>query len=148
MSNELVSKELQEAIMAGKRAFTSLRLAKEKLDSARNWGIFDLLGGGFFTDVVKHSKLKDASSYVEKAKGDLRIFQRELQDVQQIGEIKIEVGGFLSFADFFFDGLVADYLVQSKISEARRQVDDAIYRVEGLLRQLERTSSYGKRMEE
>ncbi len=142
MSNELVRREIQEAVMAGERALTSLRLAKEKLDSARNWGIIDLFGGGFITDVIKHSKLGDASSYVENAKRDLLIFQTELRDVQGIRDIKIEVGGFLSFADFFFDGLVADYLVQSKISEARQQVDDAIYRVEGLLKQLKNANGY------
>lgn len=142
MSNELERKEIREAIMAGERALASLRLAKEKLDSARNWGIFDLLGGGFITDMIKHSKLNDASSYVENAKRDLLVFQRELRDVQVMQDIRIEVGGFLSFADFFFDGLVADYLVQSKISEARQQVDDAIYRVEGLLGQLKNANGY------
>ncbi len=142
MSNELERKEIREAIMAGERALASLRLAKEKLDSARNWGIFDLLGGGFITDMIKHSKLNDASSYVENAKRDLLVFQRELRDVQVMRDIRIEVGGFLSFADFFFDGLVADYLVQSKISEARQQVDDAIYRVEGLLGQLKNANGY------
>lgn len=142
MSNELERKEIREAIMAGERALASLRLAKEKLDSARNWGIFDLLGGGFITDMIKHSKLNDASSYVENAKRDLLVFQRELRDVQVMRDIRIEVGGFLSFADFFFDGLVADYLVQSKISEARQQVDDAIYRVEGLLGQLKNVNGY------
>lgn len=142
MSNELERKEIREAIMAGERALASLRLAKEKLDSARNWGIFDLLGGGFITDMIKHSKLNDASSYVENAKRDLLVFQRELRDVQVMRDIRIEVGGFLSFADFFFDGLVADYLVQSKISEARQQVNDAIYRVEGLLGQLKNVNGY------
>ena len=48
----------------------------------------------------------------------------------------MEVGGFLSFADFFFDGLVADYLVQSKIATAREQVDDAITMVKNILTSL------------
>lgn len=48
----------------------------------------------------------------------------------------MEVGSFLSFADFFFDGFVADYLVQSKISDAKGQVSDAIRRVEQILRDL------------
>ena len=38
-----------------------------------------------------------------------------------------------SFADFFLDGLVADYMVQSKIADAREQVDDAINRIEKIL---------------
>jgi hypothetical protein len=42
----------------------------------------------------------------------------------------------LSFADFFFDGVVADWLVQDRINEARRQVDDAIWRVQEIINQL------------
>lgn len=33
----------------------------------------------------------------------------------------------------FFDGLVADYLVQSKIASAREQVEDAIVMVKNVL---------------
>lgn len=136
MSNEMMRKEILEAIDAGERALLSLRLAQDKLSSARNWGIVDLLGGGFFTDLMKHSKMNQAASYVEDAKRDLQIFQRELRDVQGFVDLKVEIGGFLSFADFFFDGFVADYLVQSRIAEAREQIRNAIDRVEYLLKDL------------
>lgn len=45
----------------------------------------------------------------------------------------MEISSFLSFADFFFDGLVSDYLVQSKIADAKEQVDEAINYVETLM---------------
>lgn len=67
-----------------------------------------------------------------------RLFQKELKDVNVPLDLRIEVGSFLSFADFFFDGFVADYLVQSKISEAKSQISDAIFRVEQILRELKR----------
>ena len=65
-------------------------------------------------------------------------FRKELSDVNGNFNLQLNVGGFLSFADFFFDGFVADYLVQSKISEARRQVDDAIVKVSRILEDLKR----------
>lgn len=136
MSNELMRKEVQEAIDAGERALYSLRAAQERLNSARNWGIFDMLGGGFLGDMMKHSKINDASKYLESAKYDLQIFQRELRDVHVPVEFRVEIGSFLTFADFFFDGIVSDYLVQSKIADARAQVDNAVARVEGLLEEL------------
>ena len=138
MSNNMMNKEVREAIQAGEKALYSLREAKSNLDSARNWGIFDMLGGGFITDVIKHSKMGNASTCMENAKYDLQIFQRELRDVYITLDMKVDVGGFLSFADFFFDGIVADYLVQSKIGEARRQVNDAINQVERILAELRR----------
>lgn len=138
--DEVMRRETQEAIMAGERALRSLEIAQEKLNSARNWGIVDLLGGGFITDMIKHSKLNDASSYIEDAKRDLRIFQRELRDVSI--SLHMDIGGFLTFADFFFDGLVADFLVQSKIAEIREQVQEAIYQVERMLRELRNLRDY------
>ena len=128
--------EIIEAVAAGERALTSLRRAQEKLDSARNWGLFDLFGGGFITDMIKHSRMNDASALMENARADLLVFQRELRDVCVPTEFRMEVSDFLTFADFFFDGVIADYLVQSKIAEARAQVNDAIYQVERLLRDL------------
>ena len=50
--------------------------------------------------------------------------------------IRDSISSFLTFADFFFDGLVADYLVQRKINDAREQVDDAIMRVRVILGEL------------
>ena len=127
MSNEMMKREMQEAVQAGERALQSLYAARDKLGSARNWGIFDMLGGGFISDFVKHSKMNDAAALMEQAKSDIQRFQRELRDV------RMEIGSFLSFADFFLDGLVADYMVQSKIADAREQVDDAINRIEKIL---------------
>ena len=136
MNSNMMNKEVREAIQAGERALSSLREAQNNLESARNWGIFDMLGGGFITDMIKHSKMGNASTCMENAKYDLQIFQRELRDVYISLDMKVDVGGFLSFADFFFDGIVADYLVQSRIGEARRQVNEAISQVERVLAEL------------
>ena len=73
---------------------------------------------------------------METAKRDLQRFQKELGDVQIPLELRMEVSTFLSFADFFFDGLVADYLVQTRIKEAREQVEEAIGYVERLMADL------------
>ena len=129
---------MKEAIDVGERALISLRMAQEKLNSAGNWGLFDMFGGGLFSTMIKRSKMDDASKLMETAKSDLKCFQKELKDVNVPLDMRMEVGSFLSFADFFFDGFVADYLVQSKISDAKEQVSDAIIRVEQILNELKR----------
>ncbi len=131
-------KELQEAIAAGRKALNSLQIVKHELDGARNWGVLDILGGGLVSSLVKHSKLNNASTYMENARYDLRSFQREINDVTINTNIDIEVGDFLSFADFFFDGFVVDVVVQSEIKKAQSQVDEAIYRVESIIKELEK----------
>lgn len=129
-------KEKFEAIQAGERALISLREAENQLNSAKNWGVVDLLGGGLFTDLMKHSKMGNARECLEQAKRDLQGFSRELEDVNISQALNLNTGDFLTFADFFFDGLIADWLMQDRINDARRQVENAIRRVEEILRNL------------
>ena len=119
MSNELMNQEIREAIDAGERALISLRAAQDKLNSARNWGIFDMIGGSFFSSLMKRSQIDGASEYMAQAQLDLRRLQKELRDIQVPMDLKIEVSDFLSFADVFFDNLLVDWMVQNKIAEAR-----------------------------
>lgn len=129
-------REKNEAIQAGERALVSLREADNQLNSAKNWGVVDLLGGGLFTDLMKHSKMGNARECLEQAKRDLQGFSRELEDVNISQALNLNTGDFLTFADFFFDGLIADWLMQDRINDARRQVENAIRRVEEILRNL------------
>lgn len=130
-------KEKREAADAGNRALRSLKAAQENLSSAKNWGIWDMLGGGFISTMAKHSKMDRAKENLAKARSDLKSFSRELQDVNMACHLDIETGDFLSFADWFFDGFVVDWMVQDRINQASRQVEEAIYRVETILRQLQ-----------
>ncbi len=132
-----LEKEKREAIDAGNRALRSLRDAQDNLKSAKSWGIWDMFGGGFFSTMVKRSKMDQAKQNMEQAKYDLRNFSRELNDVNMTCHLDIETGDFLSFADWFFDGFVVDWMVQDRIRQASGQVDEAIRRVEAILRQIQ-----------
>lgn len=136
MSDYAMNKEINEAIAAGERALSSLRLAQDKLKSARSWGIWDMFGGGALSGLIKHNRISEASQYIEDAKRDLFKFEKELRDVSAPKNLELNMDGFLTFADFFFDGFIADYIVQSKIAEAREQVDRAIVVVESMLGKL------------
>ena len=129
-------KERLEAVSAGQRALDSLNLAKNELNSAKNWGIVDLIGGGFLSTLCKRSKMDQAQSYMDDAKSDLKRFQKELSDITDESNLNVQTGDFFTIADYFFDGLAADWLVQDRIKQAREQVDEAISRVEGILAQL------------
>ncbi|MBR6220581.1 MAG: hypothetical protein IKQ80_08455 [Clostridia bacterium] len=131
--SKTMTEEVREARTAGIRALNSLRQAQRCLDSARGWGVLDILGGGLITNLVKHSKLSDAQRCVDQARYDLDVFRRELADVN-VPDVQID--GFLSFADFFFDGFLADFMVQSRINESRARLEDACRRVEDVLRML------------
>ena len=82
------------------------------------------------------AEIDNARQSLNRAKADLNRFSKELTDVRDLQGLNIEIGDFLTFADFFFDGFLADILVQSKIRQAQDKIDDAIIRVEEVLRQL------------
>ena len=69
---------------------------------------------------------------------DLRSFSRELNDVNMACNLNINTGDFLSFADYFFYGFVVDWVVQDRINNAKRQVEEAIRRTESIVSQLQR----------
>lgn len=130
--------EIREAIAAGEKALASLEEADRYLSSACNWGVWDMIGGGLFSTMIKHSKINEATTSMEQAKRNLVSFSRELRDVNISENIGIEIGSFLTFADYFFDGLVADWLVQNKIRDAQIQVQEAAGQVKQILASLER----------
>lgn len=129
-------REIDEAVAAADNALYYLNNASKYLSSAGDWGILDILGGGFISTLAKHSKLDDAKREMENAKVALQSFKKELQDVDRIANINIDMGDFLTFADFFFDGFVADWLVQSKIRDAENQVNQAVNQVTAIRNQL------------
>lgn len=89
-----IEKEKREAIDAGYRAINSLKTARDNLNSAKNWGLLDMFGGGFFSTMLKHSKIDQARQNMEQAKYDLRNFSRELNDVNIACDLNINIGDF------------------------------------------------------
>ena len=132
--NEVERREIEEAISAADEALYHLELARKYLGSAGNWGLVDIFGGGMITGLIKHSKMGNAEREVQEAKYALQKFSKELRDVS--GYSSVHINEFLTFADFVFDGFLADVLVQSKIREAKRQCDDAIRKVTLIRREL------------
>ena len=75
---------------------------------------------------------------MDQAKYDLRNFSFFLYFVLLECDLHIDTGDFLSFADYFFDGFVVDWMVQDRINTAKRQVEEAIRRTESIVNQLQR----------
>lgn len=130
--------EIREAIDAADAALKHLGNAADMLDDAGRWGIVDMLGGGLITTLLKHRKISDAQDEIDEAKRALRIFVKELDDVDEATGLNVELGSGLQFADIFFDGVLADWIAQNKIDRAKQQVADAMRQVYAVRSQLER----------
>ena len=134
---EAQKREIKEAIYAG---YSALRVADHilsELDSADGWNTWDMLGGGgIITHVAKHSHLDSAQDLVSELQGKLRRFKTELADIQIAANMQVNIDGFLRFADYFFDGLFADWAVGDRISQSRSSVSETRYKISHTLDRL------------
>jgi hypothetical protein len=131
--------QLQEAQVAGQRADAALATVAAALNSAEGWGTWDMLGGGLIATAVKHSHIDDARAAAHGAQGALTAFQRELKDVSaEVHVDSVAIDGFDKFADYFFDGLIADWVVQNRINDSLQSVRNSRSEVAGLMHSLDR----------
>ena len=126
MNEYILERELDEAIAAADETIDLLDQAYASMSSARNWGLFDMVGGGLFSTMVKREKMRDGRYYMNEAKRSLMKLKDELDDVDDLPDLDIDMDDFLSFADFFFDGFFADFMVQGRINDAREKIDQTL----------------------
>ncbi|MDD4683314.1 MAG: hypothetical protein PHQ55_09130 [Eubacteriales bacterium] len=130
-------REVSEATAAGRSARESADSILTSLGSAESWGTWDLFGGGMISDFAKHNHLDEAQSKVEYLQMQLRRFKTELADIQISADMNIQIDGFLKFADFFFDGLFADWAVLDRIGNSKQQVTQTKQQIEQVLNRLD-----------
>lgn len=128
--------ELEEALSVGNRLFSCLSNVVESLDSAKGYGVWDMVGGGIIATAGKHSHLDTAQSTLEDAKELMKKFKKELSDIQVTLDSQVNIEGFSQFADFFFDGFLVDWFVQSKINRSIERISDARQQILKVLGQL------------
>jgi len=140
-------KEIKEAMSAGHLVKEKLQQMIGSLESAGNWGTWDMLGGGFLATAVKHSRIDDARSLAYDVQKLLREFRYELEDVDAYIELDVNIGSFETFADYFFDGLISDWIVQSRINDSlnnslmmRDNIDDILSRLSRKLDEAQKKS--------
>lgn len=133
--------ELKEAVAAGKKALATVEEILEHLEEAEGYGYWDVFSNGVIPDLMKHSELDDAQEKIEQLQIELHRFKTELADVEIQADIQVTVNGFLKFADFFFDGLFADWAVVDRIETAQKQV-------EGTKKQIKKVLSMLKKMQQ
>lgn len=114
--------QITEAINLTNQILGYVEQAERSLSSARNWGFFDVLGGGFIVDMIKHHKLGKAREAMESVNYLMQRLQQVLGSLQLPADYRMEIGNFATFADFFFDGVFADLYMQSKIMQSLDEV--------------------------
>lgn len=130
-------KEMDEAIQAGIWAKEKAEDVVGELDSAKGWGVYDMLGGGMISGMIKHDHINHAQDQIEDVQLAIRAFNTELADVVDTKELKVNIGEMLRFADFLFDGLFVDMMVQDEIEQALTNMQEVVERIVSVLEELE-----------
>lgn len=143
---EMELKELDEAEDAALKAEVALKEAEAALSSARDWGYMDMAGGGMLSTYAKRSHMDEAKEALHEAQYHLKQLQSELNDLGKEITADIEVSDFLNIADYFFDNIFSDWMVQEKITTSTSKVAECLERLTMLLGELksERLRANGK----
>lgn len=120
MENELDNylkemKDIEESICAGKALYQEIEYTKEILQSAKNWGTLDLLGGDFISSMAKHQKVDEAQKQFARVSNLLINFNKELEDINMSS---LNFSTSMKTFDIFFDNIFTDISVNSQISKS------------------------------
>ncbi len=115
-------REIQEARVVAQQVLTLLGDVERQLKSARNWGFYDMFGGGFFSSLIKHGKIDKAEALLRTVGYKLDELQKELSDVSIGLGPAVNISGFDRFMDIAFDNIISDWMVQSKIHNSLAEV--------------------------
>ena len=127
-------KELDEAIAVGNQAATLASEVIFNLEKAEELFVWDVLFDSMLVDFQKHDFLDKARHAGEKLQQALHRFRSELADVTIDENIDVVLDDFLSFADFFFDGLFTSIAVNDRIKKSKANMENARNKIYSTLR--------------
>jgi len=123
---------VQRAVGSANAAHERLRVAADKIGSARSWGKFDVWGGGSaLSSHVKRSRIDEAADAVLEAQihiDSLRMELQELGEPASFPTISTEVGHRMM--DVFLDNIFTDIKVQRRVEEIQSSVDQVLQAVD------------------
>lgn len=116
--------EYDEAIAAVERCAGSARVASSRLDSARNWGTYDIIGGGFIASSIKKTRVQEALGAIDATTAGIATVRRELADIPRAVSVPngLELDSSAWTFDVWFDNIFSDLNMQSRIAEAAGKV--------------------------
>lgn len=117
-----MNSDILKAKRQTKNVINLLSKVESNLKSARNWGLYDIVGGKTLVGIVKHRKIRNAESNLKKVKRELLTLERDLDRLSLPINSKINPGTIITFMDIFLDFTFADLYTQIKISDALKNV--------------------------
>lgn len=130
--------EISEALREANNCLMISEETLKSLKSAKKWGIYDIVGGGMISSAIKHNRIDDAKTYMERLSYSVDRLNKELGDVDtSIFNEGLNISGFSYTFDIFFDNIFSDFSVQGEINDSLYKIEDFRNKVLNLIRKLE-----------
>lgn len=130
--------EISEALREANNCLMISEETLKSLKSAKKWGIYDIVGGGMISSAIKHNRIDDAKTYMERLGYSVDRLNKELGDVDtSIFNEGLNISGFSYTFDIFFDNIFSDFSVQGEINDSLYKIEDFRNKVLNLIRKLE-----------
>lgn len=138
-------KELKEVKQVAEKVLAKIDHGISSLNSASSWGIFDMIGGGLISSLMKRNKIQSANEDIREIVTSLMELNKELKDVDMYLPAEISDTITDNVLDVWFDNIFTDIRVQGEIKsmlqqlhEFRSGVVDLIHKVESEIQSLEK----------
>ena len=135
--NRMQNKEIKEALEAGNVLKERLEFAIDKLKSAQGWGIYDIVGGGLLSSMIKHERIQEAQNMIAQIQCEIQNFNKELRDIDEYELHNIEISEGLAFMDIAFDNIFSDFFTQNKIDGSLNNVQNYAQKVDSMMKHLQ-----------
>ncbi len=133
--NEQLIFNIRKTSALAKKAIQYVKQMEQQLQAAKNWGNWDMYGGGRRSGWAKYSAIdraKNLSYQTQHILGQLENGLYQIYGNSARVDFNIQMDTFSRFTDIFFDNLISDWIVQRKISNSLhnvRAVSDKVVRV-------------------
>lgn len=135
----LNKKEIEEALLEAKNCLSLSEESLKILSSAKNWGIYDIVGGGMISSYVKQNKIDEAKTYMERLSYSIGNLNKELGDLNiEFLKTGLNINGLSYTFDIFLDNIFSDLSVQGEIKDSLYKLEDFKNKLFNLIDKLEK----------
>lgn len=134
---ETESIEVSDVLQLGNALRSQLQCIMEILQSARNWGRVDLIGGSSASSALKRERMEQTRKALAELDVILGYFRKKFREIPVVSKISYEEwGNDLFAADFLLDGFVIDALVQMDIVDCQTEMERLYEQTETICKSL------------
>ena len=116
-------KDMREVKQQTEKVLALIEEALKKLNSASNWGLYDILGGGMISSVIKRNRMKDSNQLLKEIEDTMRKLQDEYVHIELSLPDKFYLDFSTEFLDVWFDNIWTDLSVQNNLKRTREQLE-------------------------